>query len=107
MSVLNIADLLRQGKVPPDTEVPGDIPFRPVKNIKISVNQAENRITVENDGDGIDIEIHKKLGIYVPQMIFGKLLTSANYQKDAKRIVGGKNGYGAKLTNIFLKRIYY
>ena len=34
-------------------------------------------------------------------MIFGHLLTSTNYEKDEKKIVGGKNGYGAKLTNIF------
>ena len=37
----------------------------------------------------------------IPEMIFGHLLTSTNYEKDEKKIVGGKNGYGAKLTNIF------
>jgi DNA topoisomerase-2 len=34
-------------------------------------------------------------------MIFGHLLTSGNYNKEEEKIVGGKNGYGAKLTNIF------
>ena len=34
-------------------------------------------------------------------MIFGELLTSGNYNKAEKKITGGKNGYGAKLTNIF------
>ena len=34
-------------------------------------------------------------------MIFGELLTSGNYNKSEKKITGGKNGYGAKLTNIF------
>ena len=34
-------------------------------------------------------------------MIFGELLTSTNYNKNKKKITGGKNGYGAKLTNIF------
>ena len=97
-------DLLKAGKVPATQEVPsGDIMYRPVKNIRISVSVKDNRISIENDGDGIDVEIHKKLGIYVPQMIFGKLLTSANYKEGVKRIVGGKNGYGAKLTNIFSK----
>lgn len=38
-------------------------------------------------------------------MIFGNLLTSSNYKSgDEKRIVGGKNGYGAKLTNIYSKK---
>ena len=36
-------------------------------------------------------------------MIFGQLLTSSNYNKEEEKIVGGKNGYGAKLTNIFSK----
>lgn len=58
-------------------------------------------ISVENDGDGIDIDIHPKEKVYVPQMIFGKLLTSGNYDDDEEKITGGKNGYGAKLTNIF------
>ena len=30
-------------------------------------------------------------------MIFGELLTSINYKENEKKIVGGKNGYGAKL----------
>jgi hypothetical protein len=34
-------------------------------------------------------------------MIFGELLTSSNYNKDIERTTGGKNGYGAKLVNIF------
>ncbi len=33
-------------------------------------------------------------------MIFGQLLTSTNYSKEDKTW-GGKNGYGAKLANIF------
>jgi len=36
-------------------------------------------------------------------MIFGELLTSTNYNKDEKKLVGGKNGYGVKLVNIFAK----
>ena len=34
-------------------------------------------------------------------MIFGNLLTSANYDKSEQKTTGGKNGYGAKLANIF------
>ena len=55
-----------------------------------------------NDGEGIDIEMHPEHKIYVPELIFGNLLTSANYEKKNKT-TGGKNGYGAKLTNIFSK----
>ena len=32
------------------------------------------------------------------------MLTSSNYNKDEEKTVGGKNGYGAKLANIFSKK---
>lgn len=69
---------------------------------KISVTVGEDgTITVMNTGAGIPIEIHPKEKIYVPEMIFGELLTSSNYDDSEKRTVGGRNGYGAKLANIF------
>ena len=69
------------------------------KNIKITINSKQ--ISVYNDGNGIDVEIHKDYKVYVPELIFGELLTSTNYDDTQKRVTGGRNGYGAKLTNIF------
>jgi DNA gyrase/topoisomerase IV subunit B len=74
-----------------------------LKTIKVSVNKETGYIEVSNDGDGIEVEKHPELGIYIPEMIFGRLLTSANYDKEEEKVVGGKNGVGAKLTNIFSK----
>jgi DNA topoisomerase-2 len=74
-----------------------------VSVLKINIDKELGAISVYNDGKGIDIAIHPKHDIYVPQMIFGLLLTSTNYKKNEKKIVGGKNGYGAKLTNLFSK----
>jgi DNA topoisomerase-2 len=34
-------------------------------------------------------------------MIFGHLLTSSNYDDDQQKVTGGRNGYGAKLCNVF------
>ena len=39
--------------------------------------------------------------MYIPELIFGHLLTSSNYDDNEKKVVGGRNGYGAKLANIF------
>jgi len=39
--------------------------------------------------------------MYVPELIFGHLLTSSNYDDSEKKVVGGRNGYGAKLANVF------
>ena len=65
----------------------------------------KGEISIMNNGDGIDVIEHPKekkmKPIYIPQLIFGELLTSTNYNKDEQKVVGGKNGYGAKLTNIF------
>ncbi len=79
----------------------------PVTTIKVTINKETGLITIYNDGEGIDVAKHPtekdKEGkpVMIPEMIFGHLLTSTNYEKDEKKIVGGKNGYGAKLTNIF------
>lgn len=39
--------------------------------------------------------------MYVPELIFGNLLTSSNYDDSEKKVTGGRNGFGAKLANIF------
>ena len=69
--------------------------------IKISIDKEKNEISVFNNGKGIDVEIHPQHKIYVPELIFGELLTSTNYDDNEERTTGGRNGYGAKLTNIF------
>ena len=71
--------------------------------IKVTIDQNKNQISVKNDGKGIQVVIHKEHDIYVPELIFGHLLTSSNYDDNEKKVVGGRNGYGAKLTNIFSK----
>lgn len=76
----------------------------PVKNIHISVVE-QSKIVIRNDGESIDVEKHPEYGVYIPQMIFGELLTSTNYDKTEKKLVGGKNGYGVKLVNIFAKQL--
>jgi DNA topoisomerase-2 len=54
-----------------------------------------------NDGDGIDVALHPEYNIYIPELIFGHLRTSTNYNKQEKKIVGGKNGFGVKLVFIW------
>jgi DNA topoisomerase-2 len=76
----------------------------PIKHIKIVAGASPFTVSVENDGDGIPIEEHPAEKVWVPEMIFGHLLTSGNYNKEEEKIVGGKNGYGAKLTNIFSRK---
>lgn len=72
--------------------------------LKVAVDRETGEISVENNGKGIPVEMHEKEGCYVPELIFGHLLTGSNYDDDEKKTVGGRNGYGAKLTNIFSTR---
>ena len=74
-----------------------------VKNIKVNVDKASGQISVYNDGNGIDVVLHETLQVYVPELVTGTLLTSTNYDQKEEKIIGGKGGYGLKLTNIFSK----
>lgn len=123
----------------------------------IPVPQLNGSIKVYNDGAGVPVEVHKEHGVHVPELIFGHLLTSSNYDDKEKKVglglpgqaflgprllrhggemtcistslpcsgdpllpgcstslwapftnaptqvTGGRNGYGAKLANIFSK----
>ncbi|CAA0808911.1 DNA topoisomerase 2 [Striga hermonthica] len=70
-------------------------------SVKVTIDVESNCISVYNNGDGVPVEIHQEEGVYVPELIFGHLLTSSNYDDNEKKTTGGRNGYGAKLTNIF------
>merc|ERR1719454_1907772 len=72
--------------------------------IDITINKAEGSISVMNNGKGIPVQMHKDHNCYVPELIFGHLLTSDNYNDAEKKVTGGRNGYGAKLTNVFSKK---
>lgn len=72
----------------------------PVSYIDISI-QDDGTIVMMNDGNGIDVAMHPEHKMWIPEMIFGHLRTSTNYDKSEKKIVGGKNGFGFKLALIW------
>ena len=71
--------------------------------LEITIDAASNSISVLNNGKGIPVVMHKEHNCYVPTLIFGHLLTGSNFDDDEKKTTGGRNGYGAKLANIFSK----
>ena len=72
----------------------------PVTYIDIAI-QEDGTIVMINDGNGIDVVQHPEYKTWVPELIFGHLRTSTNYNKEEKKIVGGKNGFGFKLVLIW------
>ena len=73
----------------------------PVTCIEFEIGD-DGTITITNDGNGIDVAQHPEHKIWIPEMIFGHLRTSTNYDENKKeKIVGGKNGFGFKLVLIW------
>ena len=72
--------------------------------IKIDIKPEERMMSVWNNCAEIPETMHKEANCMVPQMIFGQLLTSSNYDDGESKVTGGRNGFGAKLTNIFSKK---
>ena len=61
-------------------------------------------IRIANNGRGIPVEIHRGEDMWLPELLFGHLLTGSNFDDNKKRVTGGRHGYGAKLANIFSKK---
>ena len=74
-----------------------------VTSISIDIDKVSGSVTIQNNGPigGVGVRMHEKEGLWNPELTFGHLLTSTNYDDSKKRVVGGRNGYGAKLTNIY------
>ena len=63
--------------------------------LKVTVDQDAGWLEVWNNGRGIPIERHAREKCYVPELIFGHLLTGSNFNDKSKKTTGGRNGYGA------------
>lgn len=82
--IVNAIDHSMRLKVETKTDV------KNVKNIKITIDKESGYISIYNDGNGIDIEKHKDYNnVWVPELIFGELLTSTNYDKTEGKNLGG------------------
>ncbi len=69
--------------------------------IKVSVDRDSGFISVMNNGAGIPVVKKEELGIYIPEMLFGKLRSGSNFDDSKKRITGGMHGMGASLAVIY------
>ena len=74
----------------------------PVTTLEVEIDPVDGTIHMTNDGNGIDVAQHPDHKLWIPEMIFGHLRTSTNYDENKKeKIVGGKNGFGFKLVLIW------
>ena len=56
--------------------------------LDVVIDPATGTISVRNNGKGVPVAVHKEHDIYVPELIFGHLLTSSNYDDDEKKVTG-------------------
>lgn len=68
--------------------------------IDVNIDTKSGRISIKDNG-GIPIVIHKEYNQYVPEVVFGNLMSGSNYDDTENRIFAGTNGLGGKLTNVF------
>jgi DNA topoisomerase-2 len=73
-----------------------------LNKIEVTIDKESGLISVKDSG-GIPVVVHKDHGKYVPEVIFGNLMSGSNYDDTEDRIGAGTNGYGSKLTNVFSK----
>lgn len=66
----------------------------------MTIDAENGSISVWNDGKGIPIQMHKEHHMYVPELIFGNLLTGSNFDDNEKKTTGGRNGFGAKVLGM-------
>lgn len=74
-----------------------------LNKIEVNVDADTNTISIRDNG-GIVVQLHTEYNQYVPEVIFGNLMSGSNYDDADERTVAGLNGLGAKLTNVFSKK---
>jgi DNA topoisomerase-2 len=72
-----------------------------MNKIDVVIDREDGFISVLNNGKSIPVVVHKEHNVYIPELVFGHLLTGSNFDDKEEKTTGGRNGYGAKLANIF------
>ena len=76
-----------------------------VNTDSINIDVKNSTFSVLNNGDGVPCDFIEEHQMYAPELIFGHLRTSSNYNDDQERLNVGRNGVGIKTTNIFSKKM--
>lgn len=67
---------------------------------KIEITANNNGHFICKDNGGIPVVLHKDAGMYVQEMLFGRLRAGSNFDDTEKREGVGQNGVGASLVNV-------
>ena len=73
----------------------------PMTKIYIELDKETGVTMIHNDGLHIPVKMHSEENMYIPELIFGHLLSGSNYDDTQDRQTSGRNGLGIKLLNVF------